>query len=45
MNNKSIERGQTFLDEHTTKSNNNAAAVTKEMNNKYDKTRKMENLP
>ena len=39
MNNKSIERGQTFLDEHTAKSNNNAAAVTKEMNNKYDKTR------
>ena len=39
MNNKSIERGQTFLDEHTAKSNNNAAAFTKEMNNKYDRTR------
>ena len=42
MNNKSIERGQTFLDEHTAKSNNNAATVTKEINNKYDRTRMLQ---
>ena len=42
MNNKSLERGQTFLDEHTAKSNNNAATVTKEINNKYDRTRMLQ---